>query len=191
MGPASAASLCHGAVRGRARNLHTLRGAMRIDPVTAAAGIGGALAMSFATGAGRRAGLDVDLETLAGTQLGLPPGPRAWWAGLLSQCAVGSLLFAQGYRVAFEQLQLRPTPLRGAVLGLLHGAAAGAALAAAPLVHPQMPDTIPPPGPFMLHRGAGAAMLFVGVHALFGAIVATAVDARAAHLHASHARLRT
>lgn len=145
---------------------------MTIDPATYAAGVSGAFAMSAASAAGRRAGIDVDLELLAGTQAGLAPGWPAWWVGLASQCAIGGL-FAHGYQFAFEQLRIRPAPAMGAVLGLIHGAAAGVALAAAPIAHPQIPEVVDPPGAFMLRRGHAEAGVFLGIHVLFGVVVAS------------------
>lgn len=71
---------------------------MILDSTAYGAGVVGAAAMSVAEAARRRVGVHVDLEMLAGTQLGLPPGRTAWLLGLATPWAIGGLL-AQGYGI--------------------------------------------------------------------------------------------
>jgi hypothetical protein len=147
---------------------------MIVDRTAYAAGMLGAAAMSAAAAAGRRAGINVELEMMMGTMV-RSPGSQAWLLGLAGQIATGGVL-AQGYRLMFEELGIRPTAAAGAALGLLHGGVAGAALAAAPLAHPRMPEEVDPPGAFMRRAGGREAALFLGVHVLFGAIVASCLS---------------
>ena len=47
-------------------------------------------------------------------------------------------------------------------------------LGALPAIHPQVPERLIDPGPFMTSLGNGAALFFVLAHAVFGALVGIA-----------------
>lgn len=142
-----------------------------------AGGMAGAAAMSAVAAVGRRAGIDVNLETMLGAQVGDPRRHSTWLLGLAAQFVNGAI-FARGYALVLDRLGLAPTVRRGAALGLLHGIVAGAAMTAAPAVHPKIPSEIPKPGPFMLRHGGREAALFLAVHVLFGVIVTASMRGR-------------
>jgi hypothetical protein len=127
--------------------------------------------MMAASKAGRSLAMPV-LTNLAGTMVA-PPGSRAARAaGVVAQLVSGGM-FAEAYRPVLEALpSSRPWRL-GLAMGLLHGAGAGVLLALVPGVHPRVPEHVAPPGAFMLNHGAGPAVAFVGLHLLYGAVVAS------------------
>ena len=147
-----------------------------IQFTTFLSGVAGAVAMSAAGAVARRRGLRFDLETLAGTVVVPRPSRTARIVGFATQLGVGGVL-AQGYRIAFRQLGIRPAVRTGAALGFFHGLAAGAALAAAPLLHPRIPDRVERPGVFMLRRGRREAALLIIVHVIFGTVVGSLIGA--------------
>jgi hypothetical protein len=143
----------------------------RFHLIAFGAGVLGAGAMAAAS---RAAGTGVmkELERLLGA-FPLPPrDPRTQTVGLGLQLVNGGML-AQLYAAAFD-LGVPPGWRSGLGLGLLHGAAAGAFLGAVPALHPDVPDPMPAPGAFMRRRGPAAALTFLGLHGLYGAIVGAA-----------------
>jgi hypothetical protein len=112
----------------------------------------------------------------AGTVAGAPPTPARRRAGLAVQLVNGGLL-ALPYSAAFERLPRVPAWVLGAGLGVLHSLAAGAALAAVPAVHPEIPGRLPEPGPFFARQGRGAVAVLIATHVLYGAVVGAAYGA--------------
>ncbi len=59
----------------------------------------------------------------------------------------------------------------GIVGGIAHFAVGGLVVGAFPLVHPDMPDPVSPPGVFYWRYGALDVVTFLGGHLLFGTLV--------------------
>jgi hypothetical protein len=133
------------------------------------AGVLGAGAMSALTALARRRGVPVDFESMLGTLAGGAPTRARRRAGLALQLANGGLL-AQAYALVLDRVPASGW-FTGAALGLFHSLAAGGVLAAVPMVHPEVPRRLPEPGPFYARQGVAAAIVFVAVHVLYGAIV--------------------
>lgn len=138
----------------------------------------GAAATSAMMIASRALGSPVmaDLHALAATVV-RPRGSIAGDAvGHAAQLINGGL-FAQAYEVALTRGPLSPGWRAGAALGLAHGVAAGLLLGAVPPLHPRVPDEVPAPGIFMRRRGAGAGVMLVALHGLYGAFVGAVIGA--------------
>lgn len=133
------------------------------------AGVLAAAAMTTASAVARSTVMS-ELQQLAGTLVAPPRSAASRAIGLTTQLVNGGL-FAQLYLAAFENAGLRAGWRDGLTLGLLHGAAAGLFLGVVPALHHRVPEQLPAPGPFMLNRGAHAAVTLVALHGLFGAIV--------------------
>lgn len=109
--------------------------------------------------------------------------------GQIGQVATGGML-AYGYRLLFQALSVRRTWATGAFVGVAHGLVSGTALAFAPLVHPQIPGSISPPGMLMRREGWRQGATFVLLHVLFGAVVGLLIDAGASESGDATARQR-
>jgi uncharacterized membrane protein YeaQ/YmgE (transglycosylase-associated protein family) len=93
----------------------------------------------------------------------------SWFVGLLSHVMVGGLAgvaYGKLFTVVGESGWLP-----GVVIGIAHGLFAGLMLGFVPLIHPLVPERIADPGPFLASMSTLTALVFVALHALFGAIV--------------------
>ena len=152
-----------------------------------AGGVAGTAAMMIAASA---AGSPVmrDLQRLSGSMAFAPgtTGSRLTGAGL--QFLNGGLL-AQGYLAAMGRAKRTAGWQAGLGIGVVHGVIAGGLLGIVPALHPRVPEEVPAPGWFLSRQGAGGAVTLIALHALFGAVVGTAIgaggDAPAAHRNRS------
>jgi hypothetical protein len=83
------------------------------------------------------------------------------------------------------ELSDRSTLETGVSIGAIHGVLSGVALTAVPAFHPLIPETLPAPGMFLSELGMSAAVLFVALHLVFGAVVAGVYDRRFARRRAA------
>lgn len=139
---------------------------MRVERAIVA-GIVGALVMSLAMALASFLGMPASLEMMLGSIFGVQ-GTLAWIAGFVLHLAMGAVA-AIGYAVVFEYAIQRSGPLVGAAFGVAHGLMAGLFMSAIPAMNPLSPS-MSAPGPFFDSLRFGPA-LFLGLHALFGAVV--------------------
>jgi hypothetical protein len=132
------------------------------------AGIVGAVAMSLAMAVARLLGIGASLEPMLGSMFGIH-GAAAWIAGFVLHLIIGAVA-ALGYAVCFEYALQRSGPLVGAALGVAHGLMAGLFMSAIPMMNPLVTPSRSGAGPFLENLDFGPA-LFIGVHAVFGAVV--------------------
>lgn len=137
------------------------------------AGVVGGAMMSLGAWAARdlRA-IPIELEMALGTLTGLSPGRGTFAIGLVMHLTICGLC-AHLYAIVFEHLAHRAGALTGAIASIVHAMIAGLVIGALPAIHPQMPEVLASPGPFLSHFGDLAVAMFVIAHALFGAIVGT------------------
>jgi hypothetical protein len=121
-----------------------------------------------------------DLQDLAAT-IAAPPGSVLGETLGSAVQVINGGLFAQAYDGAFEALRVEPGWRTGLGLGIVHGLTAGLFLGVVPALHPRVPAELPPPGAFLRHRGLHAATTLVALHALFGAIVGSAIAVARGH----------
>jgi hypothetical protein len=76
------------------------------------------------------------------------------------------------YAALFEKSFRASSIGLGLAVGAVHGVVTGIALAFVPDVHPLVPVLLPAPGPFFLGAGAFGVVLFLGLHLIFGAVIA-------------------
>lgn len=135
------------------------------------AGVAGAALMSVLMFLARTVmGMEVHLEMMLGTMIGLAPGTTAWIVGFVMHLMLGGV-FALGYAWAFENLLHRAGAGAGALLGLPHVLAAGLAMGLIPMLHPLIPEQMSAPGVFMSSLGAMGVVAEVVLHVIYGAVV--------------------
>lgn len=115
-------------------------------------------------------GIPIELEMVLGTLAGLSPGRGTFAIGLVMHLTICGLC-GHLYAIGFEHIAHRSGALTGAIASIAHAAIAGLVIGALPEVHPQMPEVLASPGPFLSRLGDLAVAMFVIAHALFGAIV--------------------
>jgi hypothetical protein len=113
----------------------------------------------------------LDLEALLGSWLTRRTGPETWLLGLLIHL-VGSGGIGSLYAAVFRGVR-RAGWHTGAVLGIVHWLAAGAAIGWLADRHPLVPYVFAPPGPFALEVGNGTFGCFFLMHFLYGTVVGT------------------
>ena len=114
-------------------------------------------------------GMPVNLEMMLGTMLGAQPGAGTWILGFCIHLTAG-VVFALIYAWCFEHFSHRAGVWTGVAYGFAHAIFAGLLMAMMPMMHPMVPEQMPPPGAFMSGLGAaGVLMLFVE-HFIFGGI---------------------
>lgn len=152
------------------------------------AGVVAGAVMSILMAAGRMLAIPLDLEMTLGTLFGLAPGlASTWMVGFVTHLVIAGV-FGVIYAVCFENLMERADWSIGAAFGFVHVIIAGMLAGLMPFIHPLMPDPMPEPGLFATNLGAGAALLFIVQHLVFGALVGglyametTGEQAREAH----------
>ena len=144
------------------------------------AGIFGGVLVAVTCAIARAAGVRMDIEWELGSFFTGPAAafaPHTFVIGLVLQVLVGGVLGVI-YAAILERIH-HPGLLPGAMIGLVHALVAGAALAAAPPLHPSIPEAIPRPGMLLIERGPAAAIVFVLMHVGFGMLMsALAVEQR-------------
>ena len=83
----------------------------------------------------------------------LPPGTAAFIAGLLIHLVVSGLIELM-YAWGFEHVTHRAGWLAGVAFAVIHTLIAGLFMGMLPMMHPRMPEPMPPPGFFMANLGA-------------------------------------
>lgn len=142
-----------------------------------AIGVAAAGVMTLAGDLAQRAGWTTfDLPMTLGTVTAFAdtPSPGAWFQGFIAVLLCGGV-FALAYAWLFELLGPRgPRAWRGVLIGFAHAAIGGALLAVVtPALHAPMPDhpLLADPGFMAANYGSQTALVFLGLHILFGAIV--------------------
>lgn len=135
-----------------------------------AAGVVGGAVMSVLMAIARLLGMPVDLETLLGTMTGMDPGAMAWVLGLVMHLVISGAI-ALLYGLGFEYVSHRSGALPGVVFSLIHIVVGGLFMGAIPAIHPEVPETLAPPGAFMSNLGDMGVVAFVVLHAIYGAVV--------------------
>lgn len=134
------------------------------------AGVVGSLAMTILMALVRGFRLSaLNFEMVLGTLLNGTPGPGAWSLGWIWHLVNGGV-FALLYAAAFRATG-RWGAGAGAVFGIFHWVIAGIVLGLLPMFHPLIPAVMAPPGYFALDLGAGAFIILLAEHLIYGAIV--------------------
>lgn len=135
------------------------------------AGILAGLVLSVLMALGRALGIPLAVEMMLGTLVGLPVGvPVTYLIGLIIHLLLSGTI-ALLYALGFERVTRRAGWGVGAAFSLVHIIVAGIVLALMPAIHPMIPEAMGPPGFLMFNMGAGAVILFLIGHAIFGALV--------------------
>lgn len=134
------------------------------------AGVVGGAVMSVLLAIGRAIGLNVNLELLLGTVTGMRPSAAAWTIGLVMHLVISGLI-GMLYGLGFEYVARRAGALPGVVFSLLHIVIGGIVMGAIPAIHPLVPEPMMAPGAFMSNLGDAGVIVFVVLHAIFGAVV--------------------
>ncbi|WP_412063490.1 hypothetical protein [Rubrivirga sp. IMCC45206] len=132
--------------------------------------VGGAIMSAIMFMARTVMGMEVKLELLLGTMIGLEPGTTAWIVGFVLHLVISGLI-ALAYAWAFENVLHRANAGAGMLVALVHIVVAGVFMGLMPMVHPLVPEMMPGPGFFMLNLGAMGLVAFVLLHLIYGAIV--------------------
>lgn len=132
--------------------------------------VGGAVMSAIMFMARTVVGMEVKLELLLGTMIGLEPGTTAWLVGFVMHLMISGGI-ALAYAWVFENVLHRASWQTGLLVSLAHIVVAGVFMGMMPMVHPLVPEVMPGPGFFMLNLGAMGLAAFVMLHLLFGAIV--------------------
>lgn len=136
------------------------------------AGVVGGAVMSAMMAVARAMGMEAKLELLLGTMLGIEPGPTAWIIGFGMHLVISGLI-ALLYALGFEYVTHRAGWLIGAAFAIIHILIGGVFMGMVPMMHPQVPGELSPPGAFMSNLGVMGVMAFVMLHLIYGAIVGT------------------
>jgi hypothetical protein len=141
------------------------------------AGLAGTAAMTTVMYMGFAMNMRMDMPMTLGTMF-LPKGPAAWVLGLMLHFMMGAVFFII-YGALFDAFAVNSGVAGvGALFGLVHGVAAGAAMGMMPVMHPRMVTAGGPgesegvvnPGFFATTYGAMGAMALIGVHVLYGLV---------------------
>lgn len=133
------------------------------------AGLAGGIAMTILGWLVRRMGVDMNAELMLGTMMARPES-GAWIIGFLIHMLI-AVVFALIYAWGFERLTHRAGVMVGLGFAVVHIVFAGLVMLMMPVVHPMIPEMMPPPGAFMSGMGATGIVLFVIEHLMYGAIV--------------------
>lgn len=144
------------------------------------AGMVGALAMTVLMVVARA--LDVttlNIEMALGTLLTQKINAGSWILGLMMHIVLGGLL-AQLYAFGFEFLTERAGAWIGAGFALIHASIAGVVMFVLGSIHPLMKNSgeLPAPGPFAITYGTLTALVFVGLHLVYGSWVGSLYSMR-------------
>jgi len=137
------------------------------------AGMVGALAMTALMIVARALGVTtLNIEMALGTLLTQRINAGSWILGFMMHIIIGGLL-AQLYAFGFEFLTERASAWIGAGFSLIHASIAGVVMFVLGSIHPLMRNSgeMPAPGPFAITYGTLTALVFVGLHLVYGSWV--------------------
>ena len=134
-----------------------------------AAGVAGGTAMTIGMAILRASGMPANPEMMLGTMF-FPQGSLAWVAGFTMHLIVSALI-ALIYAWGFERVTHRAGWTIGVLFALIHIPIGGIVMGVIPVMHPMIPEMMPPPGAFMAGMGMMGVMAFVAEHLVYGAIV--------------------
>lgn len=126
--------------------------------------------MSLLMAIGRLMGMEVNLEMMLGTMLGLSPGPLTWIVGFIMHLVISGLI-AMLYALGFERVTHRADWKTGVLFSLVHILIGGIFMGLVPAMHPHIPETLPAPGYFLANHGTLGVVAFFILHMIFGAVV--------------------
>lgn len=109
-------------------------------------------------------------EMMLGTMTGSMPGMGTWVMGLVIHLILSGVI-ALIYAVGFEYVTHRAGVLTGLGFAIIHLIIGGVVMGMMPMMHPMIPEQMPPPGAFMSGMGMMGTGLFVLEHLIYGAIV--------------------
>jgi hypothetical protein len=109
-------------------------------------------------------------EMMWGTMTGSEPSTTTWMIGLIIHLVVSGVI-GLIYAIGFEYVTHRSGVLIGLGFAIIHLIIGGIFMGMMPMMHPMIPEQMPPPGAFMSGMGAMGSALFVLEHFIFGAIV--------------------
>ena len=141
---------------------------MNVGKAFTAGVIGGAAMSALMWMARAFMGMPANLEMMLGTMLGLAPG--AWLIGFVMHLMISGAI-ALIYAWGFEHVTHRAGWLIGAGFALIHATIGGLAMGMMPMMHPQMPGPMQPPGAFMSNMGVTGVVAEYVLHIVYGAIV--------------------
>jgi len=133
-------------------------------------GVLGAGLMSVIMAMARGMGMNVNLEQMLGTMTGMMPSGTTFAIGLAVHLMMGAA-FAVAYAWLFEHVAHRGHWATGALVAIPHIVVAGLMMGVIPMIHPLMPNPVPPPGVFMSALGPMGVGAMVMLHLIFGAVV--------------------
>lgn len=135
------------------------------------AGVIGGVVMSLVMAMARNfMGMEVHLEMMEGTMLGLQPGTTTWVIGFVMHLIISGIIGII-YAFGFEYITHRAGWLMGAAFSIVHGLIAGVLFTMIPAIHPLVPEKMPAPGAFMSNQGAMGVIAFFILHLIYGAVV--------------------
>jgi len=126
--------------------------------------------MSVIMAMARGMGMKVNLEQMLGTMTGMMPSGTTFAIDLAVHLMMGAA-FAVAYAWLFEHVAHRGHWTTGALSAIPHVVFAGLMMGAIPMIHPLMPNPMPPPGVIMSELGPMGVGAMVMLHLIFGAIV--------------------
>ena len=132
--------------------------------------VGGAVMSAIMLMARALMGMEVKLELLLGTMIGLAPGTTAWLVGFAMHLMISGII-AIAYAWAFENVLHRAGWQAGVLVAVVHILIAGLFMGLMPAMHPLVPETLAGPGFFMLNLGVMGLVAFLMLHLLFAATV--------------------
>ena len=116
--------------------------------------------------------MPASLSLMLGTMIGLEPfaiGTAV--AGQAMHLAIAGAIGVT-YAWIFERRRSHFEGIfSGALFGLAHAGIAGLVLLAVPAVHPMIPESLAPVGPFMSRLGVEGVAAFILLHLIYGATV--------------------
>lgn len=133
------------------------------------AGVAGGIVMSLGLAMGRAMGMPAQLEMMLGTMIA-PPGTGAFVTGLVMHLIISGLI-ALIYAWGFHTITHRSSAAIGAGFGLIHAVIGGLFMGLMPMMHPMIPEMMPPPGMFMANLGVMGIVAEFVLHVLYGATV--------------------
>ncbi len=131
--------------------------------------VGGAVMSVIMEMARNLMGMEVHLERMLGTMLGLQPSTMTWLIGLVMHLVISGLI-ALLYAAGFEYVTHRAGWMMGVAFSLVHILIGGVFMGLMPMMHPMVPEMMPAPGAFMSNLGTMGVAAFVMLHMIYGAM---------------------